>query len=125
MKNIALVAALVFTSITGSIGVAAACGGTGQTQPVLGIRTQASARTAIGVYPRLEKKNGALVLSLAYPQFDGEPVHVYVDSFQVVRDRNLARLERLLAHTRGMNLDVSIARVDATHWRVTGWSAHA
>jgi hypothetical protein len=125
MKNIALVAALALATTTASIRAAAACGATGETQPVLGMRTQAGARTAVGVYPRLDKKNGAVVLSLAYPQFDGQPVAVYVDSFQVVRDRNLLRLERRLAHTRGYDLDVTIARVDGTHWRVTGWSARA
>lgn len=127
MKNIALVAAIALASTTASIRPAAACGGGGQSPPALGIvrAESASPRTAVGVWPRLEKKNGITVLSLSYPQFDGAPVQLYMDRFVVVRDRNLRRLEHVLAHTEWPNLDVSIERVDATRWRVTGWTTHA
>ena len=126
MKNIALVAALALATTTASIRVAAACGGGGQREPRIGVLSgEAPARTAVGVYPRIEREHGRTVLTLAYPQFDGAGPSVYVDSFEVVRDRNFLRLERRLGRTRGMNLDVSIERVDATRWRVTGWSVRA
>jgi hypothetical protein len=126
MKNIAVVAALALAATTASIRVAAACGGDGGIPPGLLTSLAAPApTTAVGVYPRIERSHGHTVLTLAYPELDGQGPTVYVDSFEVVRDRNLLRLERRLAHTHGYNLDVSIERVDATRWRVTGWSVRA
>jgi len=138
MKNIALVAALVFATTTASVRIAAACGGTGQapqgilgtasTGPTIRFADQVAAfpgAKAIGVWPRLEREGGRTLLSLSYPQFGKEGPHLYMDTFEVVRDRNLRRLERVLAHRKWPNLDVSIERVDGNRWRVTGWQVRA
>lgn len=126
MKNIALVAALVLSTTIASVRVAAACGGTGQPpQGILGTATVAAPKTATGVHPRLERKDGRTILTLAYPGFDGQRAQVYVDYFEVVRDRNLRRLENMLAHRRAMSLDVTVERVDGHRWRVIGWATRA
>lgn len=141
MKNIALVAALVLATTTASIRVADACGGYGSQQPqgVLGTAGTTGIEPlrfadqwaafpgakAVGLWPKLQRDGARTILTLSYPQFGNEGPSLYMDSFEVVRDRNLRRLERVLAARRYPNLDVTIERVDGRTWRVVSWSTRA
>lgn len=127
MKNIALVAALVFATTAASVRIAAACGGTGQ-GPTIRFADRVAAfpgAKATGVWPRVQRDGARTILTLSYPQFGSEGPQLYMDSFEVVRDRNLRRIEHVLAHRKWPNLDVSIERVDGNRWRVTGWQVRA
>ncbi len=117
MKNIALVAALTALLSTSAIGVAVACGSPGERAPAVFTRQK-----VVGVWPSLERDGKRTVLTLSYPRVDGGGLQHYMDSFEVVRDRALRRLERELAGRDFANLEVSLERIDATRWRVTGWS---
>jgi hypothetical protein len=136
MKNILLVAALAVATTTPSIRTAAACGATPPQQTSVSTNGLASVRfadqvaafpgaKAKGVWPRVARDGARTILTLSYPQFGSEGPQLYVDSFEVVRDRNLRRLERVLARTEWPNLDVTIERVDGFRWRVTGWSVRS
>jgi hypothetical protein len=122
MKNIALVAALVLATTTASIRVAAACGGYGQEPPRIGATLGSK---ALGIWPRLHRDGARTILTLSYPRFGNEGPDLYMDQFEVVRDRNLRRLERVIAARRHPDLDVTIERVDGTSWRVVGWKSRA
>ena len=124
MKKIALVAALAALLSTTTIGAAAACGGAGARRPGIGTATFPP-QTAVGVWPSLKRDRDRTLLTFSYPRIDDQGTQRYMDSFEVVRDRNLRGLERTLAGRDFPNLGVTIERVDATRWRVTGWSVRA
>jgi hypothetical protein len=130
MKNLALVAALVLATTTASIRAADACGGYGQPPQQQEMRFQHRVAAfpgmqAKGVWPRLEREGATTILTLSYPQFGIEGPHLYMDTFEVVRDRNLRRLERTLAARKWPNLDVTVERVDGHRWKVVGWKTRA
>lgn len=74
------------------------------------------------VSPRLEREGAHTMLTLAYPRFGERGPTLYMDTFEVVRDRNLRRFERVMAQTEWPSLGVTIERVDGQRWRVVGWS---
>ncbi|MBZ0232287.1 MAG: hypothetical protein K8M05_08030 [Deltaproteobacteria bacterium] len=127
MKNVAFVAALVLATTTASIRAADACGSAPAAAPVRFADRVAAypGAKAHGVWPRVERDGARAVLTLSYPRFGAEGPQLYMDSFEVVRDRNLRRLEAALAGRKLPDLDVTIERVDGRRWRIVSWSSRA
>lgn len=116
MKKIALalsLALLATATVAATAPVARACGGYGDFK-----RTP---ERAVGQWPSIARADGAVRLELHYPRFARSGAHLYMETFAVVADGNLRRLERRLASDVGWSVQVSVEEVSPGLWRVTGW----
>ena len=118
MKQLALALSLAFlatATVAATAPAARACGGYGD------FAVKPAPERAVGQWPSIARADGGARLELHYPRFARSGAHLYMETFTVVADRNLRRLERRLAGDVGWSVQVSVEEVRPGLWRVTGW----
>lgn len=109
--------------------LALACGPYTDVPPVAASATAATPthvrERATGAWPQVAHSGGNTTLELVYPHFAQSGDQLYLHTFRVVRDAQLAAMERAERRHGRWPLSVTVEQVGPSLWRVVSFRVDA